>query len=137
MTKFYFNIDISFNTQILATVVYLIAIILLLTAPWPYGYWPIWLLACILVIVEFFRCQKRIAKTKGQLIITHDYSVFWQGSYWVIVGNPLITHYFIYFMLESKDPIRPAYQRLWLMRDCVTHKREWHSLIYLFVMRNI
>lgn len=111
--------------------------ILLLIAPWPYVYWPIWLSLCILSLFEFFRCQKRIAKTKGHLIITHDYSVFWQDKYWYIVGNPLITHCFIHLMLESKDPMKHYQQRLWLMRDNVTNKQEWHSLIYLFLIRPI
>lgn len=111
--------------------------ILLLIAPWPYVYWPIWLSLSILSLFEFFRCQKRIAKTKGPLIITQDYSVFWQNKYWCIVGNPLITHCFIYLMLESKDPVKHYQQRLWLMRDNVTSKQEWHSLIYLFLVRSI
>lgn len=127
MVLLHCNVRVSLRTQIVSAAIYSLTALAVMFAPWPENGWPIWTILLLLVLMEFFRSQRRIALTQGELTLLSRQHLFWQDREWQIIRSPFILKNSIFLLLKS--PISKKYHRLWLMSDSM-NKNEWRCLRY-------
>jgi toxin CptA len=108
--------------------------LLILLAPWPAGYWPVWMTLLLLVLFECIRSQRRITARTGEIVLTDDYRLLWRGHEWQI-KHPvwMISHGALLSLRREKlkgglaQAMRSSRQRLWLASDSMSQE-EWRHL---------
>lgn len=106
----------------------------ILLAPWPAGYWPVWMTLLLLVLFECIRSQRRITARTGEIVLTDDYRLLWRGHEWQI-KHPvwMISHGALLSLRREKlkgglaQAMRSRRQRLWLASDSMSQE-EWRHL---------
>lgn len=113
--------------------------LIILLAPWPAGYWPVWMSTLLVVIFECIRSQRRITSRHGELSLLDNQRVIWQQQEWVI-NKPV-------WMLKSgmllslqrekrkgglRQAMRSSRQKLWLSSDSMSQE-EWRRLRQLLL----
>jgi len=58
--------------------------LVILLAPWPAGYWPVWMSLLLVVIFECIRSQRRITSRHGEISLLDSNRLIWQQQEWVI-----------------------------------------------------
>lgn len=102
-----------------------VLILLILIAPWPEGYGPVWLVLLTLVVFECIRSQKRISSRQGELRLLAEQRVEWHGQEWLIVNKPWMPRFGILLSLQQVNGKKR--RRLWLASDALS-KDEWRHL---------
>ncbi|VEA67554.1 Protein of uncharacterised function (DUF1434) [Serratia plymuthica] len=125
MAQWRCNVRISWRTQLLSLLTHGVLILLILIAPWPEGYGPIWLVMLTLVVFECIRSQKRIASLQGELRLLANKRLSWHGQEWLLVKQPWMPRYGILLTLQPIQGKKP--RRLWLASDSMG-KAEWRHL---------
>ena len=108
--------------------------LMILLAPWPAGYWPVWMTLLLLVLFECIRSQRRITARTGEVVLTDDYRLLWRGHEWQI-KHPvwMISHGALLSLRREKlkgglaQAMRSRRQRLWLASDSMSQE-EWRHL---------
>lgn len=108
--------------------------LMILLAPWPAGYWPVWMTLLLLVLFECIRSQRRITARTGEVVLTDDYHLLWRGHEWQI-KHPvwMISHGALLSLRREKlkgglaQAMRSRRQRLWLASDSMSQE-EWRHL---------
>ena len=108
--------------------------LLILLAPWPAGYWPVWMTLLLLVLFECIRSQRRITARTGEIVLTDDYRLLWRGHEWQI-KHPvwMISHGALLSLRREKlkgglaQAMRSSRQRLWLASDSMSQEEWRHS----------
>lgn len=108
--------------------------LMILLAPWPAGYWPVWMTLLLLVLFECIRSQRRITASTGEIVLTDDYRLLWRGHEWQI-KHPvwMISHGALLSLRREKlkgglaQAMRSRRQRLWLASDSMSQE-EWRHL---------
>jgi len=108
--------------------------LMILLAPWPAGYWPVWMTLLLLVLFECIRSQRRITARTGEIVLTDDYRLLWRGHEWQI-KHPvwMISHGALLSLRREKlkgglaQAMRSRRQRLWLASDSMSQE-EWRHL---------
>lgn len=108
--------------------------LMILLAPWPAGYWPVWMTLLLLVLFECIRSQRRITARTGEIVLTDDYLLLWRGHEWQI-KHPvwMISHGALLSLRREKlkgglaQAMRSRRQRLWLASDSMSQE-EWRHL---------
>lgn len=108
--------------------------LMILLAPWPAGYWPVWMTLLLLVLFECIRSQRRITARTGEIVLTDDYRLLWRGYEWQI-KHPvwMISHGALLSLRREKlkgglaQAMRSRRQRLWLASDSMSQE-EWRHL---------
>ena len=108
--------------------------LMILLAPWPAGYWPVWMTLLLLVLFECIRSQRRITARTGEIVLTDDYRLLWRGHEWQI-KHPvwMISNGALLSLRREKlkgglaQAMRSSRQRLWLASDSMSQE-EWRHL---------
>lgn len=108
--------------------------LMILLAPWPAGYWPVWMTLLLLVLFECIRSQRRITARTGEIVLTDNYRLLWRGHEWQI-KHPvwMISHGALLSLRREKlkgglaQAMRSRRQRLWLASDSMSQE-EWRHL---------
>jgi toxin CptA len=119
------NIRISWRTQLFSLLGHGALILLILMAPWPEGYGPLWLVLLTLVVFECTRSQKRIASLRGELRLLKEQHLGWHGKEWRLLKQPWMPAYGVMLTLQQVDGNKR--RRLWLASDC-TSQEDWRYL---------
>jgi len=108
--------------------------LMILLAPWPAGYWPVWMTLLLLVLFECIRSQRRITACTGEIVLTDDYRLLWRGHEWQIKQPVwMISHGALLSLRREKlkgglaQAMRSRRQRLWLASDSMSQE-EWRHL---------
>ena len=108
--------------------------LMIVLAPWPAGYWPVWMTLLVLVLFECIRSQRRITARTGEVVLTDDYHLLWRGHEWQIKQPVwMISHGALLSLRREKlkgglaQAIRSRRQRLWLASDSMSQE-EWRHL---------
>lgn len=108
--------------------------LMILLAPWPAGYWPVWMTLLLLVLFECIRSQRRITARTGEVVLTDDYCLLWRGHEWQIKQPVwMISHGALLSLRREKlkgglaQAMRSRRQRLWLASDSMSQE-EWRHL---------
>ncbi|CAM3859431.1 protein YgfX [Rahnella bruchi] len=108
--------------------------LLILLAPWPAGYWPVWMTLLLLVLFECIRSQRRITARTGEIVLTDDHRLLWRGHEWQIKQPVwMISHGALLSLRRQKlkgglaQAMRSRRQRLWLASDSMSQE-EWRHL---------
>ena len=108
--------------------------LMILLAPWPAGYWPVWMTLLLLVLFECIRSQRRITARTGEVVLTDDYHLLWRGHEWQIKQPVwMISHGALLSLRREKlkgglaQAMRSRRQRLWLASDSMSQE-EWRHL---------
>lgn len=108
--------------------------LMILLAPWPAGYWPVWMTLLLLVLFECIRSQRRITARTGEIVLTDDYRLLWRGHEWQIKQPVwMISHGALLSLRREKlkgglaQAMRSRRQRLWLASDSMSQE-EWRHL---------
>nr|WP_238484516.1 protein YgfX [Rahnella bonaserana] len=125
---------VSWRSQLFSLGCYGAVMLLILLAPWPAGYWPVWMTLLLLVLFECIRSQRRITARTGEIVLTDDYRLLWRGHEWQI-KHPvwMISHGALLSLRREKlkgglaQAMRSSRQRLWLASDSMSQE-EWRHL---------
>lgn len=108
--------------------------LMILLAPWPAGYWPVWMTLLLLVLFECIRSQRRITARTGEVVLTDEYRLLWRGHGWQIKQPVwMISHGALLSLRREKlkgglaQAMRSRRQRLWLASDSMSQE-EWRHL---------
>ncbi|TCQ83527.1 toxin CptA [Rahnella sp. JUb53] len=108
--------------------------LMILLAPWPAGYWPVWMTLLLLVLFECIRSQRRITARTGEVVLTDEYRLLWRGHEWQIKQPVwMISHGALLSLRREKlkgglaQAMRSRRQRLWLASDSMSQE-EWRHL---------
>lgn len=119
------DVRVSWRTQLVSLLTHGIIILLILVAPWPEGYGPIWLVLLTLVVFECIRSQKRIASRQGELRLLAKRRVEWQGQEWLMLKKPWMPGFGVLLSLQQVNGKKR--RRLWLASDSMS-KADWRQL---------
>lgn len=98
--------------------------LMLLLAPWPGRFAPVWLLLLALLLWEALRSQRRIAGREGEIALLSGNRLRWQQREWLIARCPWLGPPGIYLALRGETRRQEG---LWLMRDSMS-ERDWRHL---------
>jgi toxin CptA len=111
----------------------------ILLAPWPAGYWPVWMTLLLVVIFECIRSQRRITSRHGVISLLDNNRLIWQHEEWVIKKPVWMIDSGILLSLhreKRKGGLRQAMRRsrrkLWLASDSMSQE-EWRRLRQLLL----
>ncbi|RJT39141.1 protein YgfX [Rahnella woolbedingensis] len=128
------DLRVSWRSQLFSLGCYGTVMLLILLAPWPAGYWPVWMTLLLLVLFECIRSQRRITARTGEIVLTNDYRLLWRGHEWHIKQPVwLISHGALLSLRREKlkgglaQAMRSRRQRLWLASDSMSQE-EWRHL---------
>nr|WP_236031999.1 protein YgfX [Dickeya oryzae] len=99
--------------------------LMILLAPWPDGYAPLWLGLVTLVVFDFVRSQRSIKSRQGEISLRGDNQLHWQQRDWQIVRRPWFMRNGVLLSLRAVDG--KGQQRLWLASDSMGSE-EWRLL---------
>lgn len=119
------DLRVSWRSQWLSLLLHGLVAAAILFLPWPLSYMPVWLLLLSLVVFDCVRSQRRIHACQGEIKLTADYRLRWQGVEWVITGTPWMLSSGM--MLRLRDEQTSRRQHLWLAADSMT-EGEWRDL---------
>lgn len=125
MAQWRCDVRVSWRTQLVSLLTHGLLILLILIAPWPEGYGPIWLVLLTLVVFECIRSQKRIASRQGELRLLAERRIEWQGQEWLMTKKPWMPGFGILLSLQQIDGKKR--RRLWLASDSMS-KADWRQL---------
>nr|WP_238485482.1 protein YgfX [Rahnella ecdela] len=125
---------VSWRSQLFSLGCYGAVMLLILLAPWPAGYWPVWMTLLLLVLFECIRSQRRITARTGEIVLTDDHRLLWRGHEWQIKQPVwMISHGALLSLRREKlkgglaQAMRSRRQRLWLASDSMSQE-EWRHL---------
>ncbi|WP_431225172.1 protein YgfX [Serratia sp. L9] len=125
MAQWQCDVRVSWRTQLVSLLTHGALILLILIAPWPEGYGPIWLVLLTLVVFECIRSQKRIASRQGELRLLAERRIEWHGQEWLILKKPWMPGFGILLSLQQVNGKKR--RRLWLASDSLGNA-EWRHL---------
>ena len=134
MLPLHCDIQISWKTQLASSLFYVVLIAIILFFPWPQDDWYLWLTLAGLLCVEGIFCQKRIASSKGELVLLSSDTLYWDEQRWHILRSPFYTSQGILFSLESQQTGKKRY--LWIAEDSMTDV-EWRELCGVLTMVSV
>lgn len=118
------ELRVSWRAQCLSLLLHGSVVLLLLLAPWPVNYTPLWLLLLILTLLESVRSQRRIRRRCGTLSWQSGRQWYWREQRWQRQAAPWITPWMILLTLRNSGGQR---ERLWLFADAMS-AAEWRLL---------
>ncbi|ADW72404.1 MULTISPECIES: protein YgfX [Rahnella] len=128
------DLRVSWRSQLISLGCYGAVMLLILLAPWPAGYWPVWMTLLLLVLFECIRSQRRITARTGEMILLEDNRLLWRGHEWQIKQPVwMISHGVLLSLRREKrkgglaQAMRSSRQRLWLASDSMSLE-EWRRL---------
>lgn len=111
----------------------------ILLAPWPAGYWPVWMTLLLLVIFECIRSQRRITSRHGEISLIDCNRLIWQQQEWVIKKPVWMIDSGILLSLQRekrkgglRQVMRSSRKKLWLASDSM-NQDEWRRLRQLLL----
>ncbi len=99
--------------------------LMILLAPWPDGYAPLWLGLVTLVVFDFVRSQRTIKSRQGEISLRGESQLHWQQRDWHIIRRPWVMRNGVLLSLRAVDG--KGQQRLWLASDSMGSE-EWRLL---------
>ena len=126
------DLRVSWRAQWLSLLLHGLVAAAILLLPWPLSYMPVWLLLLSLVVFDCVRSQRRINACQGEVKLTADYRLRWQGVEWEIGDSPWMLNSGM--MLRLRDEQTARRQHLWLAADSMT-EGEWRDLRRLLLQR--
>lgn len=118
--------------QVLSLLAHGLLVLLILLAPWPDGYAPLWLAMLTLVVFGFIRSQRGIKSRHGEIVLHGDSHLRWQQREWRIIKPPFMLKNGI--LLSLREDRGDGRQRLWLASDSMG-RDEWRHLRQLLLQR--
>ncbi len=103
-------------------------VLMILLAPWPDGYAPLWLGLLTLVVFGFVRSQRVIKLRQGEIALHDENRLRWQQRDWLMVRRPWMLRSGILLSLRAVNG--KEQQRLWLASDSMGSE-EWRRLCQL------
>lgn len=108
--------------------------LIILLAPWPAGYWPVWMTMLLLVIFECIRSQRRITSRHGEISLLNNQRVIWQQEEWIISKPVWMLKNGMLLSLQRekrkgglRQAMKSSRQKLWLSSDSMSQE-EWRRL---------
>lgn len=119
------DLRVSWRSQWLSLLLHGLVAALILLAPWPLRYTPLWLMLLSLVVFDCVRSQRRINACQGEIKLLMDSRLRWQGVEWEIIGTPwMLTNG---MMLRLRKEQGGRMHHLWLASDSMDES-EWRDL---------
>ncbi len=113
--------------------------LVILLAPWPAGYWPVWMSLLLVVIFECIRSQRRITSRHGEISLLDSNRLIWQQQEWVIKKPVWMINSGVLLSLQRekrkgglRQAMRSSRQKLWLASDSMSQE-EWRRLRQLLL----
>lgn len=113
--------------------------LIILLAPWPAGYWPVWMTLLLVVIFECIRSQRRITSRHGEISLLDSNRLIWQQQEWVIKQPVWMINSGVLLSLQRekrkgglRQAMRSSRQKLWLASDSMS-QLEWRRLRQLLL----
>lgn len=132
------DLRVSWRSQLFSLAVYSVLMLLVLLAPWPDQYWPIWMILLLIAIFECIRSQRKIAFCHGNIALLEDNCLYWQQQEWQIKQPVWMIDSGILLSIsrEKRQPsfwlLRRSKQKLWLAYDSMSQD-EWRHLRQLLL----
>ncbi|AXW86962.1 hypothetical protein AU509_10190 [Lonsdalea britannica] len=134
MAQWQCDLKVSWRMQLFSLLVHGIMVLLILLAPWPSGYAPLWLGLVSLVMFGFIRSQRNIKSRHGAISLHGERHLRWQQREWRIVKRPWMLKSGILLSLRAADGAALE-QRLWLSSDSMG-RDEWRHLRQLLLRKD-
>lgn len=113
--------------------------LVILLAPWPAGYWPVWMSLLLVVIFECIRSQRRITSRHGEISLLDSNRLIWQQQEWTIKKPVWMINSGVLLSLQRekrkgglRQAMRSSRQKLWLASDSMSQE-EWRRLRQLLL----
>ena len=119
------DLRVSWRAQWFSLMLHGIVAAIILLLPWPLSYMPLWLILLSLVVFDCVRSQRRIHSLQGEVNLTIDYRLRWQGIEWELTAAPWMLQSGMLLRLRHPDTHRS--QHLWLAADSMD-AGEWRDL---------
>ncbi|TCV07782.1 toxin CptA [Samsonia erythrinae] len=119
--------------QLLSLLVHGLLVLLILLAPWPDGYAPMWLVLVTIVMFGFIRSQRSIKSRHGEVVLLSDTILSWRHREWRIVKRPWLLKNGVLLSLQSQDG--KDRKSLWLASDSMGDD-EWRHLRQILLQKN-
>ncbi|SLM61816.1 Cytoskeleton Polymerization-inhibiting Toxin. Toxin of CptAB toxin-antitoxin pair (McNeil, 2012). The C-terminal CptA domain binds to and inhibits the polymerization of MreB and FtsZ in vitro [Dickeya aquatica] len=111
--------------QLFSLMMHGLLVLMILLAPWPDGYAPLWLGLVTLVVFGFVRSQRVIKSRQGEISLHDENRLHWQQRDWLIVRRPWMLRSGILLSLRAANG--KGRQHLWLASDSMGNA-EWRRL---------
>jgi len=128
------DLRVSWHSQLISLGIHGAVMLTILLAPWPAGYWPVWMTMLLLVIFECIRSQRRITSRHGEISLLDNQRIIWQQEEWVIRKAVWMLKNGMLLSLQREkrkggllQAIRSSRQKLWLSADSMSQE-EWRRL---------
>lgn len=125
MALWHCDIRVSWRTQLFFLLSHGALILLILLLPWPESYGIYWLIPLVLLVFECIRCQKLIARNHGELTLSPEGEVSWQGKTWTLGHRFRMSDFGVLLSLRPQKAGRN--RRLWLAADSMPPE-QWRQL---------
>ncbi|MCO7261486.1 protein YgfX [Dickeya zeae] len=125
MAQWQCDLRVSWRMQLFSLLTHGFLMLMILLAPWPDGYAPLWLGLVTLVVFDFVRSQRSIKSRQGEISLRGDNQLHWQQRDWQIVRRPWFMRNGVLLSLRAVDG--KGQQRLWLASDSMGSE-EWRLL---------
>lgn len=113
--------------------------LVILLAPWPAGYWPVWMSLLLVVIFECIRSQRRITSRHGEISLLDSNRLIWQQQEWAVKKPVWMINSGVLLSLQRekrkgglRQAMRSSRQKLWLASDSMSQE-EWRRLRQLLL----
>ncbi|EPE3186248.1 protein YgfX [Cronobacter sakazakii] len=134
MVLWHSDLRVSWRSQWLSLLLHGAVAVIILLLPWPLRYLPVWMLLLSLVVFDCVRSQRRINAFQGEVSLTADYHLRWQGVDWQICATPWMLRSGM--MLRLRHPKTTRRHHVWLAADSMT-EAEWRDLRRLLLQQPV
>lgn len=119
------ELTVSWRSQWVSLLIHGLLALLVLLMPWPIDYTLLWMVLLAIVVFNTVCSQRRIHARRGECKLLDDYSIYWQGHEWTMVGRPWMVDSGM--MLKLKRPGKRTAFHLWLSADSMDIE-EWRNI---------
>jgi len=133
------DLRVSWRSQLISLGIHGGIMLVILLAPWPAGYWPVWMSLLLVVIFECIRSQRRITSRHGEISLLDSNRLIWQQQEWVIKKPVWMINSGVLLSLQRekrkgglRQAMRSSRQKLWLASDSMSQE-EWRRLRQLLL----
>ncbi|ATZ93178.1 MULTISPECIES: protein YgfX [Dickeya] len=130
MAQWQCDLRVSWRMQLFSLLTHGFLVLMILLAPWPDGYAPLWLGLVTLVVFGFVRSQRIIKSRQGEISLHGENQLHWQQRDWQIARRPWVMRNGV--LLSLRATTGKGHQRLWLASDSMGNE-EWRLLRQLLL----